>query len=107
MAKAKKTIEVDGDQIATLIEQRITAPEETEPKADLRHWVAAMRQMVEEFRDHLNEKTREMARPKIEVGKAGASLLMPAASADPQRHSELHRLRMASDSFLAALGGFH
>ena len=77
---------------------------EAETKVDFEHYVTATREIVELFRDVLAEHTAELTRTKIDL-KKGASVELPAASHDPQRHAELHRIRMACDNFINALNG--
>jgi hypothetical protein len=78
---------------------------EAETKVDFEHYVTATREIVESFRNELAEHTAELTRAKIGNISVGASVELPAASHDPQRHAELHRIRVACDSFLNALSG--
>jgi hypothetical protein len=79
--------------------------EELEQKnqPNLGHWIQAMGETVEEFRDYLNAETDRLTRVKsrqlgrdYEFGSALAQL-------DPEMHAQLHRLKIAADNFLNAL----
>jgi hypothetical protein len=83
----------------------IVEAETGETKVDFEHYVTATKGIVESFRDVLAEHTAELTQAKIGNISVGASVELPAASRDPQRHAELHRIRMACDNFLAALAG--
>ena len=85
---------------------------EAETKVDFEHYVTATREIVESFRDVLAEHTAELTHYDIQTdkdpvgfGPSGLSVKESKASADPQRHAELHRIRMACDNFLNALNG--
>jgi hypothetical protein len=71
----------------------------------LAHYVQATGEIVEEFRQYLNEETDRLTRVTsrqlgrdYEFGEAKAQL-------DPGHHAHLHRLRLAADNFLNVLAG--
>jgi hypothetical protein len=85
---------------------------EAETKVDFEHYVQATKEIVESFRDELAEHTAELTRYDIQTdkapvggGRSGLSVTETKASADPQRHAELHRIRVACDNFINALSG--
>jgi hypothetical protein len=81
---------------------------EAETKVDFEHYVTATKELVESFRDELAEHTAELVHFDINVisgGRGGVSVTDTKASADPQRHAELHRIRVACDNFINALNG--
>lgn len=67
-----------------------------EPKADFVHYVAATREIVEEFRDELAKHTAKLHQEAIKRG---------GQAGDPQEAAELHRLRVGCDNFLNVLAG--
>jgi hypothetical protein len=73
------------------------------PEVSFEHYVAAVQQVVEEFRQLLDEATAELTRALHEPNKRGESMTMPKAADDPQHHAKLHRMRLACDHFLNAL----
>lgn len=77
--------------------------ETEEPTADFEHYVAAVRQVTEEFRDLLSERTAKLTKALHEPNKWGAGMTMSEASNDPQHAAYLHRLRMGCDHFLNLL----
>jgi hypothetical protein len=60
-------------------------------------YIVACKDVAEEFRDALADETARMMREKSDKPNAF----------DPQHFAHLHRLRVAADSFLAALGGVY
>jgi hypothetical protein len=76
-----------------------------ETEIDFEHYVTATREIVEEFRQLLDEKTAELTRALHEPNKWGESMTMPKAADDPQHHANLHRMRMVCDHFLNVLAG--
>jgi hypothetical protein len=88
-------------------DNQVIDDEETDQpnKPNLGHWVQAMGETVEEFREYLNRETDRLTRVKsrqlgqnYEFGEAKAQL-------DPEMHAHLHRLKIAADNFLNALMG--
>jgi hypothetical protein len=65
----------------------------TEPKVDFEHYIEAAIQLVEEFRDERHTETSRMMHEKADKPQ----------DFDPTHHAHLHRMRIASDNFLAAL----
>ena len=85
---------------------------EAETKVDFEHYVTATREIVESFRDELAEETSRLTHYAIDTdknpvgfGNSGLSVTPTLASLDPEKHAHLHRMRVASDNFLAALAG--
>jgi hypothetical protein len=74
-------------------------------EADFEHYAQATKEIAESCRDVLAEHTADLTRAKIGDISDGASVKLPAASHDPQRHAELHRIRVACDNFINALNG--
>jgi hypothetical protein len=69
---------------------------ETEPTVKFEHYVAATREIVEEFRDELSKHTAKLQQDAIALG---------GHACDPQEAAELHRLRIGCDNFLNVLAG--
>ena len=80
-----------------------------ETEVGFEHYVTATKKIVEEFRDKLAEHTAELVHCEVKIiggGRGGVSVADTKASTDPQRHAELHRIRIACDNFLLnALAG--
>jgi hypothetical protein len=94
-AKAITQTKIQGEE-EMKAKAKKSAMEEVEPTFD--NDIATMIFATETFRDLLREEASRMTRAKIEHNQHGASLTMPEASYDPQRHAHLHRMRMAADS---------
>lgn len=76
----------------------LTSDEATtaEAEVDFAHYVTAIQELVEEFRDVLARHTAKLHQEAIARGGQAGS---------PQEAAELHRLRLACDNFLNALVG--
>jgi hypothetical protein len=88
-------------------EDQILYEPEQKNQPNLGHYIQAMGEMVEEFRDYLNAETDRLTRVAsrqlrrdYEFGEAKAQL-------DPRHHAHLHRLKIGADNFLNALMGNH
>jgi hypothetical protein len=66
-----------------------------EQEVKFEHYVAATREIVEEFRDELAKHTAKLHQEAIALGETRS----------PQEAAELHRLRIGCDNFLNVLAG--
>jgi hypothetical protein len=69
---------------------------ETEAEIDFDHYVTAIRELVEDFRDQLFQHAAKLHQKAIEAG---------GQVGNAQDAAELHRLHLACDNFLNALVG--
>jgi hypothetical protein len=75
------------------------------PEEKIRQASDIAKAVVEEFRDFLAEYHAQLVHPEMKINGHGIAMEMPKAAADPQKVSEVHRLRMACDHFVNALAG--
>jgi hypothetical protein len=76
-----------------------------DPEEKIRDASGIAKAVVEEFRDFLAEYHTRLVHPEMKIHGRGIAMEMPQAAADPQKVSEVHRLRMACDHFVNALAG--
>jgi hypothetical protein len=76
-----------------------------DPEEKIRQACDIAKAVVEEFRDFLAEYHAQLVHPEMKITGNGIAVEMPKAAADPQKVSEVHRLRMACDHFVNALSG--
>jgi hypothetical protein len=89
-----------------MTEDQILEELELKNQPTFAHYVQAMGELVEDFREYLHEETDRMTRVTTkQLGRDYDFGAAPEASLDPELHAHLHRLKFAADNFMNALMG--
>jgi hypothetical protein len=78
---------------------------ELKNQPSLAHYVQATGEIVEEFRQYLNEETDRMTRVTSRQLGRGYEFGEAKAQFDPEKHAHLHQLKLAADNFPNVLMG--
>jgi hypothetical protein len=85
-------------------DQTLEEPEQKN-QPNLGHYIQAMGETVEEFRDYLNTETNRLTRVASRQLGRDYEFGVALAQADPQMHAFLHGLKIAADNFMNVLLG--
>jgi hypothetical protein len=88
----------DGDQVLEDDFKQKNQPE-------LRHYIQAAGEVIEEFRQYLVEETDRQTRVRSKQLGRDYQFGEALAQLDPAMHAHLHKLRMAADNFMNVLMG--